>query len=119
MEKRRITFKEILCLLVLLTLAAGAYFWSLMQPDGGTVVIEQDGEELYRIDFTARTETETLTVNGTVIGTTGFTYWRQTARTRSAWKRGSATGSEKPPYACRSASASASSATAGTARWTP
>ena len=67
MEKRRITFKEILCLLVLLTLAAGAYLWSLMQPDGGTVVIEQDGEELYRIDFTARTETETLTVNGTVI----------------------------------------------------
>ena len=60
MEKRRITFKEILCLLVLLTLAAGAYFWSLMQPDGGTVVIDQDGEELYRIDFTARTETETL-----------------------------------------------------------
>ena len=43
MEKRRITFKEILCLLVLLALAAGAYFWSLMQPDGGTVVIEQDG----------------------------------------------------------------------------
>ena len=37
MEKRRITFKEILCLLVLLALAAGAYFWSLMQPDGGTV----------------------------------------------------------------------------------
>ena len=67
MEKRRITFKEILCLLVLLALAAGAYLWSLMQPDGGTVVIEQDGEELYRIDFTARTETETLTVNGTVI----------------------------------------------------
>lgn len=67
MEKRRITFKGILCLLVLLALAAGAYCWSLMQPDGSTVVIEQDGEELYRIDFTARTETETLTVNGTVI----------------------------------------------------
>ena len=49
MEKRRITRREILCLLILLALAAALYLHGLQRPTGGTAVIEQDGKTLHRI----------------------------------------------------------------------
>lgn len=67
MEKRRITCKEILCLLALLALAAALYLHGLQRPAGGTAVIEQDGRELHRIAFSSLSEAETLSVEGTVI----------------------------------------------------
>ncbi len=67
MERRRITLREILCAAALLAVAIGLYLWSFARPAGGTVVIEQDGKTVYRIDFTTLSEPETLEVNGTVI----------------------------------------------------
>lgn len=67
MERRKITYKEILCLLALLALAAALYLHGLQRPAGGTAVIEQDGRELHRIAFASLPETETLSVGGTVI----------------------------------------------------
>ena len=62
MEKRRITRREILCLLILLALAAALYLHGLQRPTGGTAVIEQDGKTLHRIAFASLSETETLSV---------------------------------------------------------
>lgn len=67
MEKRRITRPEILCLLILLALAAALYLHGLQRPTGGTAVIEQDGKTLHRIAFASLSETETLSVGDTVI----------------------------------------------------
>lgn len=67
MEKRRITRREILCLLILLALAAALYLHGLQRPAGGTAVIEQDGKTLHRIAFASLSETETLSVGDTVI----------------------------------------------------
>lgn len=67
MERRRIALREIVCAVLLLAAAAGLYLWSLNRPAGNTVVIEQDGQTVYRIDFSALSETETLEINSTVI----------------------------------------------------
>ena len=67
MEKRRITRREILCLLILLALAAALYLHGLQRPTGGTAVIEQDGKTLHRVAFASLSETETLSVGDTVI----------------------------------------------------
>ena len=67
MEKRNFTIREAIWLLALLVFAAGLYLWSLLQPAGSAVVIEQDGTALYRISFASRTEPEQIEINGTVI----------------------------------------------------
>ena len=108
MEKRRITRREILCLLILLALAAALYLHGLQRPTGGTAVIEQDGKTLHRIAFASLSETETLSVGDTVIevGPEGARF------VTSPCPQGCAAGRAIPPCACPSASASASPETA-------
>ena len=71
MEKRRITRREILCLHILLALAAALYLHGANFNDSVfsrfTAVIEQDGKTLHRIAFASLSETETLSVGDTVI----------------------------------------------------